>query len=495
MLVSDDSPDVPLKTSDVYLESLLREASRKRGLTTDAVIDELLREAWRDAAKWEPEIRLLDRISEAFGYFSPRLLSELERNADALEKVSQAFNTYSKQWEAAYHSLNRDNLQRFLADNPDWGEKANKASLDKMSYEARRSPVVNLLIALGNQTRSDAAIMNRMKLLKQKMEDTSKARYRMEVRQAVVLRLRYALTEVAGRVYINKYATGAQRKAYQDLVSCEGFAPAPTRKLPPPGTVTRMFPSYDQELELGKTIVPGWMGIQYKQVNDDVRNRLQLGTGAVSVSNVLPDSPAGSAGLTPGDIIVGPPGAAFAGRDRIREWVMTAPVGIAQTLQILRGDQRLQVSLTPMPEPVRLPDFPAPVRAGITPPALDSLRPYRGALPVAEDGKASYLLFFWATWCTFCKASLPELGAFERERNIPVIAITDEPSQKLDTFFGSRTGYFPGRVMTDELRKTFQTYGVNGLPTFVLVDHGKIKSITVGYGADKGLNIEGWSFR
>ncbi len=75
VLVSDDTPDVPLKTSDVYLESLLRESSRLRGVPPDSAIDDLLHEAWRDAAKWEPEIRLLDRISESFGYFSPRLLS------------------------------------------------------------------------------------------------------------------------------------------------------------------------------------------------------------------------------------------------------------------------------------------------------------------------------------------------------------------------------------------------------------------------------------
>jgi len=58
--VTDDTPDVP-------------------GMDTDtvAVADSLLSEAWRNRAPWEPEIRLLDRIGDAFATFGPRSLREL----------------------------------------------------------------------------------------------------------------------------------------------------------------------------------------------------------------------------------------------------------------------------------------------------------------------------------------------------------------------------------------------------------------------------------
>jgi hypothetical protein len=259
VLAGDDTPDVPLKTSDVYLESLLRESSLKSGQSLESNIDKLLHEAWRDAAKWEPEIRLLDRISESFGYFSPRLLSELERNSEALEKVSQAFDSYSKAWETAYHALNRDNLQRFLANNPSWSQSARKEAIAGLDPEARKQLARDLLLALGNYTRGDAAIMSRLELLKRRSEDTAKARYRMEVRQGVVLRLRALLTSVAGRVYVDKYATEAQRKAYEALSGCEAFAPAKAKKSTPADIIKRTFPSYDRNSSWAKPSCPaGW---------------------------------------------------------------------------------------------------------------------------------------------------------------------------------------------------------------------------------------------
>lgn len=84
--------------------------------------------------------------------------------------------------------------------------------------------------------------------------------------------------------------------------------------------------------------------------------------------------------------------------------------------------------------------------------------------------------------------------AFERERGIPVIAITDESSEQLDAFFSKYQGPFPATIATDELRKSFLAYGVNGTPTFVLADTaGKVENRATGYSAAKGLPFTGWS--
>jgi len=487
VLVGDDTPDVPLKTSDIYLESLLKELSSRRGQSLDDTIDELLREAWRDAAKWEPEIRLLDRISEAFGYFSPRLLSELELNSEALDKVSLAFEHYSNQWKMAYQALTSENLSSFLAGNASWNESGRRESIAGLGPEAQNRLVRNLIIALRSYTQEQTKVSSRLELLKERSRQTGEARYRMEVRQAVVLRLRTLLMSIAGQVYVQKYASAAQRKAYEALSGCESFTPVKVKKPVATDSVRESFPTYEQELELGKAILPGWMGIQYAQAGKEARDRFQLGSGAVVVSSVVPGSPALEAGLKTGDIVVGLPGETFIGRDRIREWVMTAPVGVPQALSVQRGNQRLQVNLIPMPEPGRWIDSPGPIKVGDLAPSLGSLRPYQGSMP---SGDGAYLLFFFATWCAPCKASLPALEAFEQQRGMPVIAITDEAPQKLDTFFEKQKGFFPKRVMVDEPRQSFLAFGVNGTPTFVLVDHGRIKSIKVGFRTDQGLRLD-----
>jgi len=495
VLVTDRTPDVPLKTSDVYLEAILATAAHKRNKQPDELVDELLLEAWRNKGAWEPEIRLLDRIGQAFGYFSPRSLSELKEQSNLLPDISQQFQSYSDAWQAALGSLAAENLERFITNKPSWEERVSSVVVATLDDDGRRALTAALLEDLAAYTRADTATAGRLDLLREKAEATKQARYRMQVRLGVVLRMEAVLTSIAGRVYVAKYATAAERKAYEALVACETLALGESGPSPTTPVLREPFPSYDDELKLAERVLPGWMGIRFKQASPTRRERLGLKPGAASVVTVYPDSPAQEAGLEVGDIVLGPPDEPFTESHQIREWVMTATIDEPKWLAVRREEQMLRLSLTPKPYPLKWPALPGPPKEGSPAPALKDLQPYRGEVPVELSSGGPYFLFFWATWCAPCKAALPEIAAFEAERKTPVIAITDELPAQIDAFFEKHDGPFPERVAVDEFRRSFLAYGVSGTPFFVFVDAaGRVQSTATGYRPDQGLPVAGWSW-
>jgi hypothetical protein len=139
VLVDDRTPDVPLATSDVFLATLVRRAAEKAGEQPTPYLDGLLREAWRDKASWEPEIRLLDRIGQAFGVFSPRSMTELEDQATRLPLISEQFKGYSMAWKAALGDLAEAILTRFLAAHPDWAKRVADPELAKLDPAGQRA--------------------------------------------------------------------------------------------------------------------------------------------------------------------------------------------------------------------------------------------------------------------------------------------------------------------------------------------------------------------
>ncbi len=489
VLVADQTPDAPLKTSDVYLEQLLEKEARKRGQSLDALINELLVLAWLDKGAWEPEIRLLDRIGQTYGSFSPRSLGELQEQTKLLPDIGEQFTTYGKAWESALSALTTENLERFSSQQSNWAERLSAKALESMATQERRSLTHVLLTELGKFTYADTTTNERLRVLREKADSAAKAHYRMQVRLGVVLRMRALLTNIAGRVYLKQDGTDDQRRTYESLKACEALSLGNTSSEMSTPAPPEPFPSYDEDRKLVEAVLPSWMGINFKPVSPTTREQFDLKKGASAVQAVYPNSPAQQAGLEVGDIILGPPDAPFTEPQQIREWVMTASVGKATLLQVQRGNQSLSLTLIPQRYPIKWPSLPGPPQLGSEMPRLRDLKPYRGTPPVElAQGGGNYLLFFWATWCGPCKASLPEVVAFEHESGIPVVAITDEPSAQLDAFFEKYHGPFPHIVAIDEFRKAFLTYGVNGTPTFVLADAaGKVQSLSSGYRPASGL--------
>jgi len=495
VLVSDDSPDVPNTTSDFYLEQLLEADAKHQGKPFTQVVDAYINEAFRDRARWEPEIRLLDRVGATFGMFSPRSLGELELQTRILPQVSEQLRTYADRWQEALDSLKQQNFERFIEANPSWKEQLAPKAIAEMDQASREQLGDSLTAALGSFTAHDTATSDRLVLLRQRSQEAAQAAYRMEVRLGVVLRMRAILIQIAGRVYLAGHGTQAEKDTYAALLACEdvNFLAEPSvttaAAMEPPAS----FPPLDDDRRVVEAVMPAWMGIQFKPLTEAQRTREHRTTGAVTVMTVYPDSPASKAGLEIGDVILGPPDAPFTEPHQVREWTMRREIGEPAPLEIARNGLAFQIVLKPEPYPIKMPELPGPPKVGSIAPPLTKVSAFRGDDTLGA-GKP-HLLFFWATWCLPCKFSVPEVMAFAKAKGVEVIAITDEEPDQLTQFFKERNEPFPATVAIDPYRMAFQSYGVSGTPTFVLVDaNGKVKSYKTGYNATVGLGIDGWSY-
>ncbi len=498
VLVTDDTPDIPHATSDVWFERRLRAAAEAADQAPRDYVDGLIAEAWRDRGAYEPEIRLLDQIGHAYGTFSPRSVAELDEQTRALPELSSRLATYAERWQQALDALLAENFARFLDAYPRWKVRLAPERTRELDARARGVLMRLVLAQLVPFTSHDPVRHERLITLKRKAAAAAAARYRAQVREAVVRRLRSVLLRVAARAQLAREArdgSGAEeaRRRTDALARCEDFTLRPRAAA---GAVMAStapaFPPLADEQQLLAELSPAFMGIEFHPLDEAKRVRRGLRKGAVTVMRVYPDSAAARAGLEIGDVIVGPPGAPFEEPNQVREWTMRRQVGVPAPLDVWRDTELRTITIRPGPFPLELPKLPGPPKVGSAAPALE-VEMFRGGLDPAP--RRSRLLFFWATWCSICKQAVPEVLAFERTHDVEVIAITDEDADTLRPFFRDMHAEFPVGVAMDTHRRTFQAYGVSGTPTFVLVDQGGvIRHYQTGYPAE-GLRIEGWHWR
>jgi peroxiredoxin len=87
-------------------------------------------------------------------------------------------------------------------------------------------------------------------------------------------------------------------------------------------------------------------------------------------------------------------------------------------------------------------------------------------------GKNAVLLFFWTTWCPYCRKELTELRnrySLLAADGIIVLAInTGETAGRVDSYIKDKN--LPFRVLLDRDSDVAATYKVRGVPTFILLD-------------------------
>ena len=510
VLITDVTPDVPVRTSDLFLERVLQDEAGRRKIEMEKVVDEQLALAWKDRARWEPQIRLLDRIGQVYGTSSPRTMAELRPAIDSLQSLSNELDTYQERWKLALDDLRRDNLARFLEANAPWKQRLDDKTIATLDAAGRRQTLADVLPPLEEFTKGRADVWARLQDLRAKEDDAGNAQYRADIRLAALLRMRSLLIRVAGTQFVRgggaattdtpSGKTGQEklRLALTALETCEasrigtfdsGAEKPPIQEAPPP------LAPLEEDLAAVRRALPSWLGVRFRPVPDKQRERLGVDKGAVIVDQIFEDGPAGAAGIRNGDVILGPPGGHFTETNQLREWTMTSPRSTPLALEVQRDGESFRATVHLVPYPTKLPALPSPPKVGDDAPQLGSLTMVRTDTSVVDLSRRRHMIFFWATWCQPCKKSIPELLAWSRKTGVPVLAVSDEDADIVRSFLGSWTAPFPALVATDDLRRPQQSYGVSGTPTFVLVDErGKIEWRQVGYSATEKLAIPGWSW-
>ena len=91
-----------------------------------------------------------------------------------------------------------------------------------------------------------------------------------------------------------------------------------------------------------------WLGVQVEPVRSDVAMQLPLRKGAgLVVMFVESESPAEKAGLRRGDLVVAAADQTVSDPAALLRLVEASSVGEALSLQVLRGDQQLSLSIRP----------------------------------------------------------------------------------------------------------------------------------------------------
>jgi membrane-associated protease RseP (regulator of RpoE activity) len=189
-----------------------------------------------------------------------------------------------------------------------------------------------------------------------KVDAAADVTQRLDAREAALLRIEILLTTAAGRAFLATHGTAPQRAALAAVEGCEALSlpGSPPRKGPSPPAPAPL-PALAEDRALLARLRPSWLGIAFQGVSPAARARFGLGDGAALVTGVQPGSPAHSAGLVPGDIVVGQVGAPFERENQIRSFTMLSPAGKPLELEAVRRGARrvVRVTLAAYPAPAR----------------------------------------------------------------------------------------------------------------------------------------------
>ncbi|HMI83592.1 MAG TPA: redoxin domain-containing protein [Polyangiaceae bacterium] len=237
----------------------------------------------------------------------------------------------------------------------------------------------------------------------------------------------------------------------------------------------------------GQSRLRPWLGVELDKAGTVPRG--------VRIHHAVRSSPAWSAGVRDGDVIVRVEDAVASRPDDVIREVAAHTPGALVRVVLLRSGAEVLLTITLQAAPdgdemLRLDKVGAPAPA-----SWKGLASVAGPLPggIAELRGRVVIVDFWATWCMACRMSAPKLTSWQAKfgaQGLSVIGITDDPVEQASAGaqdFGMRYA----TVASDESYATQRAFGVRALPTVFVIDkRGVIRDVSVGFDPRKEAQME-----
>jgi len=234
----DDTPDMPLRTSDVYLSRVLEKAASASSIPAQQLTDNLLLKAWARPKTFDHQAQRIDRLAERFGLPSVRSQADVDEARRRLREWLSRIDNTAKKLAGPLDDLNDSVFQHFLGARPDWQTLLKPAALKATEPPLRMRLGVKLVSELATFAGNDGEGQTQA-AAKELVDANRQLTFRTTVRLAALDRMALMLDSVAGLQYLD--GKPAERDAAQTLLACEdlvlpvpaGTWPAPA-PLPPP---------------------------------------------------------------------------------------------------------------------------------------------------------------------------------------------------------------------------------------------------------------------
>jgi thiol-disulfide isomerase/thioredoxin len=114
------------------------------------------------------------------------------------------------------------------------------------------------------------------------------------------------------------------------------------------------------------------------------------------------------------------------------------------------------------------------------------------SIAMGSAARAPHVLWFFATWCSVCRASEHNVRALAGDRSVILVASESGDDATLRRFVRDRS--LEGLVIVNDASgRIARRFGVKAFPTtFAVSADGRVRATDIGYTTELGLRLRRW---